>query len=244
MAARGPTGVAGSTEPPLPQERLYSWLTADASEEATLSYAEMRARCRAVCVALRRRWGASTNDRLMLVYAPGLELLVAFFGCQYAAVIAVPYYPPVLPLTPLPSVGAKRLLADGLAKVKRIAESCTPHAFLSTRTYVRASWLASKLVREAECSWPPEWTWRCTDEARTTQPRSLAPRSLLRPVPSTLSHSTVQTPPPPPHPLAPPSRQVSPRLGRGDADWLSEWLPGRCEPSPRDEVSFLQYTST
>ena len=26
----------------------------------------------------------------------------------------------------------------------------------------------SKLVREAECSWPPEWTWRCTDEARTT----------------------------------------------------------------------------
>jgi len=32
---------------------------------------------------------------------------VGFFGCQYAAVIAVPYYPPVIPMSPMPSLGAK-----------------------------------------------------------------------------------------------------------------------------------------
>lgn len=58
--------------------RLYSWLTSDASDEATLTYSEMRARAAAVCVALRRKWGAQDADRAMLIYQPSLDLLVRF----------------------------------------------------------------------------------------------------------------------------------------------------------------------
>jgi len=61
----------------VPDQRLYTWLTASCAEEATLTYAEMRARCTAICCALRRKWGAADGDRALLIYPPGLDLLVS-----------------------------------------------------------------------------------------------------------------------------------------------------------------------
>ena len=114
-------------------ERLYTWHgSAQCSEDIKWSYGDMAQRGRAVCHALRRRWGVSDGSRVMLIYPPGLDFLVAFFGCQYAAVIAVPYYPPMIPASPLPSASAKKMLADGLAKVVRIYDSCRPEILLST----------------------------------------------------------------------------------------------------------------
>ncbi|MEA5534506.1 AMP-binding protein [Crocosphaera sp. XPORK-15E] len=34
------------------------------------------------------------GDRALLLYPPGLDFIVAFFGCLYAGVIAIPLYPP------------------------------------------------------------------------------------------------------------------------------------------------------
>eukprot|EP00967_Tisochrysis_lutea_P071348 scaffold94705_cov32-Tisochrysis_lutea.AAC.1 len=101
------------------EHTLYSWLRNDASDEASLTYRELRERALSLCAALRRAWSVGEGERAMLIYPPGLELLVAFFGCNYAAVIAVPYYPPVLPASAMPSVGARNLMADGLDKVRR-----------------------------------------------------------------------------------------------------------------------------
>ena len=56
----------------LGNERLYTWLRANLSEEATLSYAELRSRALSVCVALRRTWGVPQQGRAMLIYPPGL----------------------------------------------------------------------------------------------------------------------------------------------------------------------------
>ena len=148
--------------------RLYSWLRADCSEEATLSFGELREQACSLCVALRQRWGALTGERVMLVYPPGLDFLVAFVGAQYAAVVAVPYYPPIIPASPMPSAGAKKLLADGLQKLSRIAQSCEPVLFLSTKMYLRAQWLCSMAVRDAECRWPADWKWQATDGAAAT----------------------------------------------------------------------------
>ncbi|EOD04784.1 hypothetical protein EMIHUDRAFT_250438, partial [Emiliania huxleyi CCMP1516] len=131
--------------------RLYSWMRGDCSEEASLSFAELREQACNLCVALRQKWGANTGDRVMLVYPPGLDFLVAFFGAQYAAVIAVPYYPPIMPTSPMPSAGAKKLLADGLEKLSRISQSCSPILFLSTKFYLRAQWLCSMAIRDEEC---------------------------------------------------------------------------------------------
>lgn len=38
--------------------------------------------------------GAKPGDSVMLVFPPGLEALVAFWGCIYAGVVAVPVAPP------------------------------------------------------------------------------------------------------------------------------------------------------
>ncbi|EOD06406.1 hypothetical protein EMIHUDRAFT_41407, partial [Emiliania huxleyi CCMP1516] len=133
--------------------RLYSWLRQDGSEEAALSYGELRERACALAVCLRLRWDVPERGRVMLVYPPGLEFLVAFFGAQYAAVIAVPYYPPVLPTSPAPSASARRRLADGLAKLARIAGAAAP-----------------LVCREEACRWPEEWRWHASDD-------SLAPPS-------------------------------------------------------------------
>jgi hypothetical protein len=115
------------------EERLYTWHgSAKCSEDVVWSYADVARRGQMVCVALRRRWEVADGARVMLVYPPSLDFLAAFFGCQYAGVIAVPYYPPVIPASPMPSAAAKKMLADGLAKVVRIYDSCHPAMLLST----------------------------------------------------------------------------------------------------------------
>jgi len=59
---------------------------------AELSYGELDRRARAAAVSLRRH--AAPGDRVLLIYPPGLEFLVGFFGSLYAGMIPVPAYPP------------------------------------------------------------------------------------------------------------------------------------------------------
>jgi acyl-CoA synthetase (AMP-forming)/AMP-acid ligase II len=119
--------------------RLYTWLSSAACEETAIwTYADVADRSRAVCCAMRRRWGATDGVRVMLVYPPGLDFVVGFLACQYAAVVAVPYYPPIIPPSPTPSDGALKMLIDGLAKLVRVYDSCNPEMLLSTVTCAAA----------------------------------------------------------------------------------------------------------
>ena len=142
---------AGAT----PDARALTWLRTDCAEEAALSFGQLQQQARAVCVALRRRWGVVQGERVLLLFPPGLDFLVAFVGCQYAATPAVPYYPPV------PT--DKTLLADGLAKVARVIAMCQPKVALSTRSYLRAKALAGIML--PGCAWP-ELPFHATDELR------------------------------------------------------------------------------
>lgn len=56
------------------------------------SYAEIDRRARLVAARLVEH--AKSGDRALLLFAPGLDFVAAFFGCLYAGVIAVPAYPP------------------------------------------------------------------------------------------------------------------------------------------------------
>ena len=186
--------------------RLYSWMRGDCSEEASLSFAELREQTCNLCVALRQKWGANTGDRVMLVYPPGLDFLVAFFGAQYAAVIAVPYYPPIMPTSPMPSAGAKKLLADGLEKLSRISQSCSPILFLSTKFYLRAQWLCSMAIRDEECKWNSDWKWRAPHPLfAPASPASPPPPAVANPL-APLSPTPRPPAPHPSHP-APPLRR-------------------------------------
>jgi len=71
----------------------YTFLADGEREEETLTYAELARRACRVAAAMTREPGAA-RARALLLFPPGLDFVVAFFGCLYAKVIAVPVYPP------------------------------------------------------------------------------------------------------------------------------------------------------
>jgi acyl-CoA synthetase (AMP-forming)/AMP-acid ligase II len=71
----------------------YTFLVDGEHEGDTLTYGELDLRARSIAVLLAAR-GVRPGDRALLLYAPGLDFIPAFFGCLYAGVVAVPSYPP------------------------------------------------------------------------------------------------------------------------------------------------------
>lgn len=62
--------------------------------EETMTYEALDKQARAIAATLQAR-GVQPGERILLLFAPGLPLIQAFFGCLYAGCIAVPIYPPV-----------------------------------------------------------------------------------------------------------------------------------------------------
>ncbi len=61
-------------------------------ESGQLTFGELDRRARALAAHLQE--SGLSGERALLLYRQGLELLVAFMGCLYAGVVAVPAYPP------------------------------------------------------------------------------------------------------------------------------------------------------
>lgn len=76
-----------------PTDIALRFLSDRGKVEAELSFASLRERAIAVAEDLVAR-GAKPRDRAVLAFPPGLEFLIAWFGCLYANVIAVPMMPP------------------------------------------------------------------------------------------------------------------------------------------------------
>jgi acyl-CoA synthetase (AMP-forming)/AMP-acid ligase II len=53
-----------------------------------------------------RAWVAALAIVALLLYAPGLEFIAAFFGCLYAGVVAVPSFPRTPRSSPERSLGS------------------------------------------------------------------------------------------------------------------------------------------
>ena len=75
-----------------PENRAYTFLIDGEVEGAHLTYGELDRRARAIAAVLQQ--SVERGSRAMLVYPADLEFIVAYFGCLYAGVIAVPTYPP------------------------------------------------------------------------------------------------------------------------------------------------------
>ncbi len=71
-----------------PDEPAYIFLSDRGAEEAVLTFRELHEAAQALAVRLTRI--TRPGDRAILVFPPGLEFMIAFFGCQIARVIAVP----------------------------------------------------------------------------------------------------------------------------------------------------------
>src|SRR5688500_12373431 len=75
-----------------PGRRAYVFLDEHGQEQSVLTYGELHARALAVAGRLHR--SCRPGDRAVLLFPPGLEFIVAYFGCLYAQVIAVPVSAP------------------------------------------------------------------------------------------------------------------------------------------------------
>jgi acyl-CoA synthetase (AMP-forming)/AMP-acid ligase II len=75
-----------------PSDRAYIFLNDRGGAEAALTYGELSDVARALAARLSKL--VQPGDRALLVFPPGLEFMVAFFGCLIARVIAVPMMMP------------------------------------------------------------------------------------------------------------------------------------------------------
>jgi acyl-CoA synthetase (AMP-forming)/AMP-acid ligase II len=75
-----------------PERRALTFLTDGENATHVYTYAELHERARAVAAVLSA--SAAPGDRAVLIYPSGPEYVLAFLGCLYAGLIAVPAYPP------------------------------------------------------------------------------------------------------------------------------------------------------
>ncbi len=78
-----------------PEKELFSFyeFSGDGRKnETTVTFGDVDSQARAVASQLKNM--GATGKLAVLIYTPGLDYIVAFLGCLYAGVIAVPAYPP------------------------------------------------------------------------------------------------------------------------------------------------------
>lgn len=77
-----------------PDELLYTFLVDGEKNAATLTYGAADRAARIVAAHLQTL--VHPPAQVLLIYPPGLDYIVAFLGCLYAGLTAVPLYPPRL----------------------------------------------------------------------------------------------------------------------------------------------------
>ncbi len=119
-----------------PDERAYVFLTERGEEEAAVSFRELHDKAQAL--AARLAGIAKPGERALLVFPPGLEFLVAFFGCLIARVIAVPLMMP-----------RRNSARDASAA---ILANCQPALALTTSAFAMRADLRDRF-RHAQLEW-------------------------------------------------------------------------------------------
>lgn len=76
------------------KQTAYTFLKGDKSETEAMTYSQLDRKARAI--AARLQSFGDPGNRALLLYPAGLEFIAAFFGCLYAAMVAVPANPPRL----------------------------------------------------------------------------------------------------------------------------------------------------
>src|SRR5258708_2527087 len=108
-----------------PQKLLYSYIDLNGNQIEGYSYASFLHRTKVIAGHLRKEHGFAAQDRLLLAYPPGLEMICAFFGCVRAGLIPVPVYPP-----------SSRGFQGALYKMVHIAKDCQAAGILTSKDYL------------------------------------------------------------------------------------------------------------
>lgn len=104
--------------------RVFQFLADGEREEAGLTYDQLRRAARAVGARLAA--AGAVGERALLVYPPGLDYTVAFYGSLHAGVAAVPAYPP-----------DPARMERSLLRLRALVEDCRPAFGLTTTPLLR-----------------------------------------------------------------------------------------------------------
>lgn len=121
-----------------PDDRAYLFLSDRGDEEAVLTFRQLSDSARVVAARLGET--VRTGDRALLIFPPGVEFMVAFFGCLIAGVIAVPM---MLPRRQGARDSSAAILADSAPAVALTSAAFASRADLRER-FVREglAWIA------------------------------------------------------------------------------------------------------
>jgi thioester reductase-like protein len=108
-----------------PHKLLYSFIDLNGHPIESYTYASFLRRTKAIAEQLRKAHRFAAQDRLLLAYPPGLEMICAFFGCVRAGLIPVPVYPP-----------SSRGFQSALYKMVHIAKDCQASGILTSKDYL------------------------------------------------------------------------------------------------------------
>src|SRR5271166_1073749 len=107
-----------------PGKLLYSYIDVNGDQIEGYTYESFLHRTKVIAGHLRKEHSFAAQDRLLLAYPPGLEMICAFFGCVRAGLIPVPVYPP-----------SSRGFQSALYKMVHIAKDCQAAGILTSRDY-------------------------------------------------------------------------------------------------------------
>jgi thioester reductase-like protein len=108
-----------------PHKVLYSYIDLNGAPIGGYSYESFLHRTKVIASHLRNGLGFVAQDRLLLAYPPGLEMICAFFACVRAGIIPVPVYPP-----------SSRGFQAALYKMVHIAKDCQASGILTSKDYL------------------------------------------------------------------------------------------------------------
>lgn len=136
-----------------PGKLVYRFLVDGEYDEVTLNYADLDRRARSIGALLQSC--TKPGDRALLLFPPGIDFIVAFWGCLYAEVIAVPAYPPH-PVRIEKSLSTiLRIIADARPSIALLSAQLS--AAISSRPEVRAAFGNMRLL-ETEHSELSDWS--------------------------------------------------------------------------------------
>src|ERR1035437_9298777 len=122
-----------------PHRLLYSFIDLNGKQIGAYSYESFLHRTKVIAGHLRKEHGFASQDRVLVAYPPGLEMICAFFGCVRAGLIPVPVYPP-----------SSRGFQSALYKMVHIAKDCQAAGILTSKEYLES--LKTNLARSGVSS--------------------------------------------------------------------------------------------
>src|SRR5215210_4183657 len=148
----------------------YLFLANGEDEEASLTFAELDRRARALGAFLQKHGGS--GERVLLLYPPGLEFVTSFLGCLYGGAIAVPAYPP---RTNRPDARLGAIAEDARPRFALTTPALSglrfqdkSEAFAAQVPHLQeVQWIATEELDVA--AWADQWTPPDADPAQTAE---------------------------------------------------------------------------